>query len=70
MLRAWINQPSVSQPLHKYHGVRVLADLLDNTYERSNVVVYFTDGPTISMVIPKSTLSFGGWPSTSKHNGD
>lgn len=55
MLRMWINQPSINQPFHMYHGQCVLA-------ERSTagiVRVWFTHGDLISMNVHKEALSHG-----------
>jgi hypothetical protein len=56
LTRMWINQPSNLQPLHKLHGTKVLANItnLDST------VIYFIDGDTISMTIPRNALA-SGW---------
>jgi hypothetical protein len=57
MQRHWINAPSTLQPVHKWHGARVLADKKPD----SMVTVYFTEGPTISAIIPSRYLA-EGWP--------
>jgi hypothetical protein len=57
--RAWINQPSTSQILHKYHGMKVLVDENYN-YHSTAVKIYFLEGTIISMNVPKLTLS-NGW---------
>lgn len=61
MKRMWINQPSETQPLHSYHGVKILTDLTP-TFEGSECCkVYFTEGNVISANVPISCLS-EGWP--------
>ncbi len=57
MARMWINQPSTLQPLHKLHGVRVLACPDTDTAMRA----YFLSGSVISMQVPHEALS-AGWP--------
>jgi len=64
--RMWVNQPSTLQPLHHLHAVRVLAcPDTDRTYR-----AYLLSGDTISMQVPRETLS-DGWPPSSKpeHSG-
>lgn len=58
--RCWINQPSTHQPVHCYHGVRVLSV----PYSR---LVYFLEGETVSAVVPRLALS-DGWPPTSRRD--
>lgn len=54
--RAWINQPSSAQPLHKLHGTNVLA-----VYEGYDTWrVYFLNGETISMEVSELSIS-DGW---------
>lgn len=63
--RAWINQPSLLQPLHKHHGMLVIA-----TYCHMGLVrVFPISGDVISMIICASSLS-KGWPKhlRSKHD--
>lgn len=55
MRRMWINQPSTFQPLHKLHGVLVLAAHESNTLARA----YFIEGDVISQQIPWTSLSEG-----------
>lgn len=56
--RAWINQPSTLQPLHRLHGTRVLAVAeYDDIYR-----VYFLSGDTISQQVPAACLSIGWGP--------
>lgn len=55
--RAWINQPSASQPLHSMHGVRVIALPAQDGY----CTVYPVDGDTVSLRASTSCLS-DGWP--------
>ena len=57
MTRMWFNQPSTLHPLHKFHGVRVLA--CPDTDRTSRA--YFLSGDVISMQVPRETLS-DGWP--------
>lgn len=52
MKRMWINQPSTYQEFHKYHGKNVL---LDTVHE----VIYFLEGPVISMQVPLRILAKG-----------
>jgi len=56
MQRYWINAPSTLQPVHHWHGKRVLCDKQPNTV----VTVYFTEGETISAMIPSMYLA-NGW---------
>lgn len=53
--RAWINQPSVLQPCHRWHGTNVIA------YDEpsGNVTVYFLSGPVVSMLCSVGCLSKG-----------
>lgn len=60
MTRMWINQPSTLQPLHRLHGVRVLAG--PDTDETMRA--YFLEGDVIDMQIVRQALS-AGWPDTS-----
>ncbi len=57
MTRMWFNQPSTLQPLHKFHGVRVLACPDTDRTMRA----YFLSGNVISMQVPREALS-AGWP--------
>lgn len=61
MKRMWINQPSKNQPLHSYHGVKVLSDLKPEFEGSTSCRVYFTEGNVISMSVPLICLG-GGWP--------
>lgn len=63
--RMWVNQPSTLQPLHRLHGVRVLAHADTDRTMRA----YFLSGGVISMQIPREALS-EGWPETSKSAAD
>ena len=59
--RAWINQPSTLQPLHRLHGTHCIA-VEDRP---GNVRLYFTEGPVHSMdadpiCISKVELSAAG----------
>ncbi len=47
--RMWINQPSGLQPLHKYHGITVLAETVNN---KLTGIVYLLSGDVISMDVP------------------
>ena len=51
--RAWINQPSKLQPLHAMHGTRGIV----TAHNGNTVTIYFVDGPTVSMEIPRNTIS-------------
>jgi len=51
--RAWINQPSTLQPLHKLHGQRCIAQ---DTGGRT-VRTWFTEGDVHSMQIMRKCLS-------------
>lgn len=51
--RAWINQPSTLQPLHRMHGRRCIAH---DTGDQS-VTLYFTDGDVHSMMAPRQCIS-------------
>jgi hypothetical protein len=56
MERMWINQPSKLQPLHKYHGERVL-------YDPETSRIYFVGGDVASMGIITNPLPLSpGWP--------
>lgn len=59
--RAWINQPSTLQPLHKLNGVNVLAIPEDDKCSR----IYFLSGDVISARVPSLVLS-KGWRSDEK----
>jgi len=63
--RMWINQPSTLQPLHRLHGVRVLARQDTDRTERA----YFLSGDIVSMQVLRETLS-PGWPTTSRPDHD
>lgn len=51
--RAWINQPSTLQPLHRLHGTRCIAQ---DSGERS-VRIWFTEGDVHSMEVLRECLS-------------
>ena len=51
--RAWINQPSTLQPLHRLHGTRFIAQ---DSGERS-VRIWFTEGDVHSMEVLRECLS-------------
>jgi hypothetical protein len=54
--RAWINQPSENQPLHRLHGQNVLA-----IREREGIArVYPTSGQVESLEVLENCLS-SGW---------
>ena len=53
--RMWINQPSTLQPLHKYHGKKVLAAMT----EEISIRVYPCEGDIIEMTVPKWVLAIG-----------
>ena len=55
--RMFINQASTLQPLHKYHGMKVLAV---DTKEKT-IRVFPISGDVISMHVPRAALSKGGW---------
>jgi hypothetical protein len=55
--RAWINQPSTTQPMHHWHGTLVLATSDSPGMAR----VYFIKGAMVSASIPAVALS-EGWP--------
>lgn len=60
MERMWVNQPSTSQPLHKYHGQNVL-------YDRKGQTLYFCRGSVISMMVPTNPLPLSfGWQTQSE----
>lgn len=65
IVRMWINQPSVNQPYHALHGVKVLAacDRLSRDFRPVDEVtnVFFLSGPVVSQVILSLALS-PGWP--------
>lgn len=63
--RCWVNQPSTHDPLHQYHGRNVLAAYGHEGYE---AVLYFTEGPTTSIVTNglKRALA-DGWRDAPKH---
>lgn len=55
MKRAWINQPSTLQPLHRLHGTNVLVEWgFDD-----EVRIYFLNGPIESQLASKLWLSLG-----------
>lgn len=54
--RAWINQPSTLQPLHKLHGTNVLVHWIEDDDE---VTIYFLSGPVHSQLASKLWLSLG-----------
>ena len=54
--RVWVNQPSTLQPMHRWNGMNMLA----TSYNDYCDVVYFLEGDSISMVMPKACLS-DGW---------
>lgn len=50
--RAWINQPSIYQPLHKYHGkVGILVK------EDTQYYMYFTEGSVTSIQVALSWVA-------------
>jgi hypothetical protein len=51
--RAWINQPSTSQPLHKFNGKNCI---VQDTGEKS-VRLFFTEGAIHSMQAPRQCIS-------------
>lgn len=56
--RAWINQPSKLQPLHRLHGTRCIA-----VYNRpGNVQLWFTEGEIHSMDADPLCISEGTKP--------
>ena len=55
MKRMWFNQPSKLQPLHRLHGVNVLACPDTDRTMRA----YFLSGDIIDMQAPRETLSEG-----------
>ena len=59
--RMWINQPSTSQPFHKWHGTNVLAVREGGDMWRA----YFLSGTIISMRAPGLALS-SGWNTQSR----
>lgn len=61
MKRMWFDQPSTLQPLHRLHGVDVLACPDTDSTMRA----YFLSGDVISMQVPRETLS-DGWPASSR----
>lgn len=50
--RAFINQPSANQPLHKLHGKWCV---VEDTGKKT-VTIYFTEGEVHSMVVPRLCL--------------
>jgi hypothetical protein len=59
MARYWVNQPSSLQPAHDYHGQNVIAPENMNDIDGPSVAVYFQNGPAISAIFPKLSLSRG-----------
>jgi hypothetical protein len=51
--RAWINQPSTEQQLHRLHGVTCIA--VD--YGEPSLTLYFTDGDTHSTTALRQCVS-------------
>lgn len=58
--RMWINQPSTLQPLNEWHGENVLACV--KSYTENTVKVYCLAGDTVSMIVPRNSLSEGWVP--------
>ena len=52
--RGWINQPSTNQNLHYFHGTKVL---IESVFGISTVRIYFLEGMTISMEVPRNCNS-------------
>lgn len=51
--RAWINQPSISHPLHQFHGkFCIVIDL-----GKPTVQIWFSEGSTHSMEVSKLCIS-------------
>ena len=50
--RGWINQPSTHQQLHNWHGRRCIVNDLGGQV----VDIYFTEGATHSMRVPRSCI--------------
>lgn len=66
MRRVWINAPSTSNSLHKYHGIDVLAEeplKVYDRYDRKPTRIYFLSGTIISMVVHGIYLA-DGWKSS------
>jgi hypothetical protein len=59
--RYFVNQPSMLQPMHKYHGLNVLA--IKEPSSDDAMRVYFLSGDCVSMIMPKLALS-KGWRTT------
>ena len=57
--RMWINAPSALQSNHRLHGVNVLVDVNDRTFNCS-VLVYYISGPVESGYVSRLTLA-DGW---------
>jgi hypothetical protein len=53
--RAWVNQPSTLQPLHRMHGMKCI--VYDDHQDDGEVTLYFTDGPIHSMQARKLWIS-------------
>jgi len=51
--RVWINQPSINQLDHKYHGMNGIAIPEEGEF----VYIYLCEGDIVSMRIAKSSLS-------------
>lgn len=63
MRRMWINQPSTLQPLHRMHGVNVLAV---EEY-KGTMRVYFLSGDVVSQQVFTRCLS-PGWRIAGRSN--
>jgi len=61
--RYWVNQPSSLQQDHPFHGRNIIADLDASDGMPHLVRAYFAEGPTISAVLRKDSLSPGWRPS-------
>lgn len=56
--RCWINQPALGQKLHEHHGKNVLVAFNHEGYE---TVVYFTEGPIVSIAGEYAACLSDGW---------
>jgi hypothetical protein len=72
--RVWINAPSTLQPYHQYHGKIGIGIREIHKAGADNVVVHFTEGPLLNMIVnpmylaPVATISQPITSSLNQHN--
>lgn len=59
--RCYINQPSILQPLHKYHGKKgiTIPRTLLKTDNGKSIIIGFSEGEIALMRVPINTISKG-----------